>query len=163
MLKYLRISVTALSLTVCVLLIALWMRSYRVNEVKAFTVAGTRFHVQSLLGRVVLGRASNSVTFRQPVTDSLREGANKRDNILGFSYYRARFGDLVSVRIPIWFLATTFAALSILPWIPRRMWRFRLRTLLITVTLIATMLGIAESAGRKTAFELPAATTQVAA
>jgi hypothetical protein len=29
MLKYLRIAVTALSLTVCVLLIALWVRSYQ--------------------------------------------------------------------------------------------------------------------------------------
>jgi hypothetical protein len=142
MLKYVRITVTALSLTACVLLMALWVRSYRVNEVKALTVLGTRFHAQSLLGRVVIGRASNSVSFRQPVTDSLRTGANKRDNILGFGYYRARFGDLVSIRIPIWFLVTAFIATSILPWTPRHVWRFRLRTLLIATTLVAVMIGI---------------------
>jgi hypothetical protein len=141
MLRYVRIAVTALSLTACVLLIALWVRSYRVNEVIALPVGGTKYHAQSLLGRMVFGRASNSVTFRQPVTESLRRGAFKKDNIFGFGYFRARFGDLVSITIPHWFLVANLAALSILPWIPRSVWRFSLRTLLIVTALIALVLG----------------------
>src|SRR5688500_11249350 len=56
MLKYLRIAVTALSLTACVLLVALWVRSYWQLELVYFQlfdnpeVAGTSFRGHISLG-----------------------------------------------------------------------------------------------------------------
>jgi hypothetical protein len=41
MLKYLRIAVTALSLTACVLLIALWVRSYWLRDEVYFRIIPT--------------------------------------------------------------------------------------------------------------------------
>jgi hypothetical protein len=146
MLRYLRIAVTALSLTACVLLIALWVRSYRINEVKAFTAAGIRFHAQSLLGRFVFGTGSNAVSFRQPVSDGLRNVAHRRANRLGFYYFRAMPAGpndyLTSVCVPHWFLVMIFAGLAAVPWIAKLKRQFSLRTLLITTTLIAVALGI---------------------
>ncbi|MCI0351961.1 MAG: hypothetical protein L0Z53_21275 [Acidobacteriales bacterium] len=116
------------------------------NEVIAFPAGSTRFHVQSLLGRVVLGRASNSVSFRQDVTDGLRRIAHNKENRFGFGYYRAPPGDplndLLSVRVPHWSFVAIFAILAALPWITHLKLRFSLRTLLIAVTLIAVALGI---------------------
>ena len=54
MLKYLRIAVTALSLTACVLLIALWVRSYWSDGLMAFR----RTHgMRSVCERELLGQS----------------------------------------------------------------------------------------------------------
>ena len=112
------------------------------NEAVAIPAGGTRYHVQSLLGRVVLGRAANSVSFRQDVTDGLREIAHIHENRYGFGYYRARFGDLFNVHIPHWFLVAAFATLAAVPWTPRLKWRFSLRSMLIVVTVIGVLLAV---------------------
>lgn len=55
MLKYLRIAVTALCLTACVLLIALWVRSYAALESAQAHVFGKALvHVQSARGNVLV-------------------------------------------------------------------------------------------------------------
>ena len=41
--------------------------------------------------------------------------------------------------LPIWTLLLPIAAIAILPWLP---WRFSLRTLLIATTLVAVVLGL---------------------
>jgi hypothetical protein len=47
------------------------------------------------------------------------------------------FGLVISA--PCWYCVTLFATLSAVPWIS---WRFSLRTLLITTTLVAVVLGL---------------------
>jgi hypothetical protein len=83
------------------------------------------------LGRIVLGRATNSVSFRQEVTDSLRETAHKRDNRLGFSSYRAAqsdpLNDLLNVSMPHWFLVAVFASAGVIPWTVRLKRQYSLR------------------------------------
>src|SRR4051795_652243 len=77
----------------CVLLIVLWVRSYSWNEEFAFPAGGKRYHVQSLCGRIVVGRseygkggAKNVRLYTQPVTTGLREIAHKHENVFGFEY-----------------------------------------------------------------------------
>jgi hypothetical protein len=48
--------------------------------------------------------------------------------------------DSVTLDFPHWFLIVLFVALTAIPWIR---WRFSLRTLLIVMTLLAAMLGLA--------------------
>jgi hypothetical protein len=150
--RKLRIAISVLSGIAGVLFVALWVRSYSVNEVKAFTIAGTRFHAQSLLGRVMIGKASNAVSSRQPVTDGLRKSAHKRRHWLGFSHYRAPPAGpkeyLINVRIPHWFLVMIFAVTAILPWTRLIRMHFSLRTLLIAVTIVAIVLGLIFAAKR---------------
>jgi hypothetical protein len=120
------------------------MRSYGVNEVIVFPVGGTKVSVQSLCGRIILGKAASGVSFRQEVTEPLRqqEKHSKHEKVFGFGYYRAPFGDVLSLRIPNWFLVAAFATLGVLSWACRIKRRFSLRTLLIATTVVAIVLGL---------------------
>jgi hypothetical protein len=44
----------------------------------------------------------------------------------------------IGMDIPMWFFVLVSGALAIAPWLP---WRFSLRTLLITMTLVAVVMG----------------------
>ncbi len=146
MARKLRIGFSAMCGVLCLTTVVFWVRSYRLNEVIAFPAPGTRFHVQSLVGRVVFGRASNSVSFRQDVTDSLRKAFRKRENRFGFSSYRAVPGDplndLFNIVVPHGSLVAVFALLAVVPWIVSLKRQFSLRTLLITTTFLAVALGL---------------------
>jgi hypothetical protein len=119
MLHYLRIAVTALSLTACVLLIALWVRSYWPQD-----SIGTG--IQSHAGELEV--KSRKGWFHVRAFDS-------QPRTFGWPY-RTLFK--VPYLIPV-FIA---AALAIIPWM-RWSKRFSLRTLLIATTLVAVGLGIA--------------------
>jgi hypothetical protein len=142
--KYLRIVVTALSLTACVLLIALWVRSYW----RTYYILGLRGNV----GEFSIGSENGRVGCIWPTTplsifsvERWQFGSESPDRtpfpgVLGFYY-----GDLVlglsGIILPYWFIVLAMAATAISPWLP---WsrRFSLRTLLIATTLIAGGLGI---------------------
>jgi hypothetical protein len=138
MLKYLRIAVTALCLTACVLLIALWVRSYwwydyatlnvpRFCYAVAWSVDGT------LIVRVHYGGRRDagwqiSVYRNVGGVSEFHRGFNLESNPSGLC------------TAPHWFallLSMIFAAVPWLPWFKR----FSLRTLLIA-TLVAVGLGI---------------------
>ena len=139
MLKYLRIAVTALSLTACVLLIALWVRSYSTNDY--LTIGGLKDSqtvlLQSIKGSIVVAhfnernRPNNfDAYFHIPMVANASKGCP------------AVFFDDAELKCLIirhWFLVTATTALAALPWMR---WRFSLRTLLIATTLVAVGLGI---------------------
>jgi hypothetical protein len=50
--KYVRISVTALSLTACALLVVLWVRSYWFNDTVVANLLGRNFQANSIEGRL---------------------------------------------------------------------------------------------------------------
>jgi hypothetical protein len=144
MLRYLRIAVTAFSLTSCVLLIAMWVRSYR--RVDSLTYIHSIHSV--ICGHSFPGRC---IVFITPQTIAHTPGLQTHaitqpfdsgmpNSFLGF-YYHTSPGS-TTFAIPYWFLALTFAVLSVnaaSPWIPRR---FSLRVLLIATTLFAVVMGI---------------------
>ena len=142
MLKYLRIAVTALSLTACVLLVALWVRSYWWTDRLILRYA-LSIDLQSRAGQQLI----NVYIYHLPQPDHRRiwhwrltsRPAQKRDfPATYFRWYGGKSG--LEVDVPHWCLVLVSGALAAAPWVKRR--RFSLRTLLIAVTLVAVGLGI---------------------
>ena len=144
MLKYLRIAVTALSLTACVLLIALWVRSYWWIDSVEVTY-GRWYYVGSWHGVISLGTL-DADTYDESgwELESTPEPPHPLPARFvlpqpwGFEYLG---GISCDANVPHWFLLTLSALSGIAPWIH---WsrRFSIRTLLIATTLVALTLGI---------------------
>jgi hypothetical protein len=97
----------------CVLLIALWVRSYSAPDV---------WHT--------FARFPNSPTYYyNSFQGRLRIGTPKT-------------WEAGAISISHWIYILCFAALAVLPWIRQLRWRFSLRTLLIATTLVAVVLGL---------------------
>jgi hypothetical protein len=128
----------------CVLLIALWVRSYWSIDVLTGPDISNRL--------IVLNSNSSGITLASyesahPAISSWRITAlspltSRRSNFL---FTIAKGPQVYGVQMPHWFAATLFTALAAAPWIR---FRFSLRTLLIVTTLIAVGLGLITAAGR---------------
>ena len=134
---------------VCLLLIALWVRSYGWYD--------TIYYVQSPIDFLELGSVDGAIFVADD--DVLAEFGNVGPHPTQTSWYIIRAGGertdgipllkllfrdfVISSSIyltPYWFLALSAAALTAAPWLR---WRFSLRTLLILMTLVAVGLGVA--------------------
>jgi hypothetical protein len=148
MLKYLRIAVTVLSLTACMLLVALWVRSYWLSEGLHVQLAESRpIDFFSMCGSVEVSGGydlSSDHTFK-PGTWRYYSGKTtpedssdlSRENLIKFS---SRLDwDNYFIRAPHWALMLLCIPVAIIPWLR---WRFSLRTLLIATTLVAVGLGL---------------------
>jgi hypothetical protein len=132
MLKYLRIAVTALCLTVSALFVALWVRSYW--WVDAVYVAQT-YSAGSMQGDMYLMPGIYNVTTARVVEHDIGP-------IHTLSIWNADGKTVFRIdgqAVPIWILVLSIAALAALPWLRTR---FSLRTLLIVTTLVAVGLGM---------------------
>jgi hypothetical protein len=145
-LKYLRIAVTALNLTACVLLIALWVRSYRwIDMVDAPLTATRGIIVGSSQGRLSLGEATRphwlprrllSAPY-EVMHDKVRaEGVPEELMPIVIPALYGFGGPSVSHSIPILLFGVSGTLLYIGP----SLRRFSLRTLLIVTTLVAVAL-----------------------
>ena len=157
MLKYLRIAVTALSLTACLLLIALWVRSYTWVDMATGPRLGSRIvAVGSTPGVFCFTSFSAPSWWMSPWdkrsfdavnwwrimladgTPSLMWGKAYTSRMWGkFEYDSATW----TIYFPYWFgvlISATVATITSIPWSRR----FSLRTLLIATTLVALALGI---------------------
>jgi hypothetical protein len=139
MVNYIRIAVTALNLTACVLLIALWVRSYRWHDSLGGPVSATR---------VVMAWSIRGELYFQSYEHSPYLWQVRRAPLIlpGIAHSPFRFGgefELIAngFGIPHWFVVFATAALAAAPWITA-LRRFGLRTLLIATTLVAVVLGI---------------------
>jgi hypothetical protein len=142
----------------CLLLVALWVRSYRYWD-QLYNPISKQMDlviVESASGGVIVRLTTGQVggRWKRHMSRDLRSGSaggatrdwneTYRDKeIGGFAYHVTPWH--TTFRAPLWFPAVLFAALSALPWIR---WRFSLRTLLIAMTLIAVGLGLAVYAAR---------------
>jgi hypothetical protein len=151
MLKYLRIAVTALSLTACVLLTVLWVWTADngdnfqkpLFEVSGFAVYSTDGIIWAVKAEFVKYSPPNGIihSFYMPP----RYQATP-DGFASTAIHKGRGFDMQVwsprqwfVQAPNWFPVLAAAAVSIVPWIK---WRFSLRTLLIAMALVAMGLGI---------------------
>jgi hypothetical protein len=151
MLKYLRIAVTALSLMACVLLIALWVRSYRTPDFIRATFASSRMlYVNSLFGRIDVvsfmpvqpDKPSWKIeSFQAGEWDQEAWTFGENDGTFGFLFRLSPINKDWRFMLPHWFLVAVSAVSGIVPWIQLSK-RFSLRTLLIATTLVAVGLGI---------------------
>ena len=145
MLHYLRIAVTVLSLTACVLLIALWVRSYYTGDSLQVRIsAGDVLGLGSSSGTCVVSKFFSNVYpktwghFEFEPTTSLGI-ADDEVFAIGNALSIHQWGlNNLTVFTPHWALVMFFAMLVALPWIP---YRFSLRTLLIATTLVAIGMG----------------------
>jgi hypothetical protein len=138
--RNLRIAWTIFWSIACVLLIALWMRSYWccytviVPLSSNHGVVAQQSHVGILFLRCVTdpGQAWSIVTSDYAELEAYIPSAT----ILGFCLYGDR-----GIKLPFWFLISICASISALFFF-KRQWRFTLRTLLIATTLVAMVLGL---------------------
>jgi hypothetical protein len=149
MLKYLRFAVTALSLTTCVLLVALWVRSYFWRDIASvISPAGREYVLGSFRGivsyaSVGIPNTPSSLMWNYECRPTDQVGHvlsihRPEYKVFGFAY-RGTGG--LRIVLPYWIPTFMTAALAVLPWL---IWstRFSLRTLLITTTLVAVVLGV---------------------
>jgi hypothetical protein len=133
MLKCLRIAVTALCLTACMLLIALWVRSYYLIDAFQISFPFMRARIFSETGVVVTWIVHNNNDERSFwMTMPLNEV---------FSLFSTKSVQIepANIQVPHWILVILSAGFAASPWFP---WRYSLRTLLVATTLVAVGLGV---------------------
>ena len=141
MLHYLRIAVTALSLTACVLLIVLWVRSCW--YVDALYIAHShcvvsmrdKLYIDAGIARPAILPSSE---YHLGPLDTLSIWNSENKVSVGYEGVVASWPANWTTVYPIWGLTLMTAALAAAPWTPHR---FSLRTLLIAMTLVAVVLG----------------------
>ncbi len=146
--RKLRIAFSATCLIACVLLIALWVRSYsRVDSVNGVLYSDVQFDLSSLSG-CTLAEVWGGTPLSLPQYDTYRNTESDFSSpafiIVGRSEQPGGSGFVVIS--PYWFSLVFTIALAALPWLP---WRFRFRILLIVTTLVAVVLGLTVYAARQ--------------
>jgi hypothetical protein len=145
-LRYLRTAFSATCLIACVLLIALWVRSYSWHDMVAIgiTLEGG-FLVTSEQGAAELWYITAPSFVEWKVTNIPSPSQNllpigTEESYAGFLF--EKYTDGFRLSVPYWFLVPVVTALAAVPWL--RWWsnRFSLRTLLIATTLVAVVLGL---------------------
>jgi hypothetical protein len=139
--RKLRIAFSAVCGVLCLLLIALWVRSYWWHDAFWIRLAANRITGVTYVNGSV-GAGIGSSVFPEIVKRRFLFVSGKTDPFdpkpswLEFRYIRYSESDM-EVRIPFWFPVLFMATLAALPWL-----RFSLRRLLIATTLVAILLGL---------------------
>jgi hypothetical protein len=152
-LHYLRIAFSVVCGIACLLLVALWVRSYSYWDQLYNPVSDKHLIcIESASGRASLDLTESSPGsfwiwhVSQPLDARYWQGpmdfweeANRDKGIAGFAVYANPWH--MNYRAPLWFFLLPFAATGAAPWLP---WskRFSLRTLLILITILAVLLGL---------------------
>jgi hypothetical protein len=140
MIKYLRIAVTALSLTACVLLVALWVRNTSRYDNVDINVPGIcRAVTWSIDGTLILTMKYGGTASTGWQISMNRISAGGGEFLYGFNFQSHPGGWFCTV--PHWFAMLLCIILAAVPWIH---WsrRYSLRALLIATTLVAIGLGL---------------------
>jgi hypothetical protein len=156
-LRRLRIAVSAVLGILCLLLIALWMRSYwRADELtlaSRLRLTSIYGHIQYVTAPILFEKPWDYLSWR-PSRDEIRAATGTKvvlndldkkkiaqlSAVLGIGPPSGRPPVAWLGSVPHWGVVCVAATLTIAIWIP---WsnRFSLRTLLLTTTLVAILLG----------------------
>jgi hypothetical protein len=145
LIRWLRISASAVCLIICFLLIVLWVRSYwKWDQFDGYLSAMAReFKIESMRGELIVREFSDKPGWALS-TRSLKEVLARRRLVDRQYEFASIQGLLVSdntICLPLWIPVALAAALAYVPWLP---WptRFSLRTMLIATTVFALLLGL---------------------
>jgi hypothetical protein len=152
-----RIAFSTVCGTVCLLLIALWVRSHSYHDILNQQTSSRQFRVYSRKGRLAFEHihpdrdpnirrrgigplilkdlSSGRFLYSEPITGS---GLPFGNHGFGFGHYAQ---DMTTrVFVPYWFPELVAAICAVVPWVP---WsrRFSVRTLLCATTIVAVLLG----------------------
>ena len=129
--RKLRIAWSAGCAVACVLVVALWVRSYW-----RFDGVQWRGHsIASLRGALFVNER-----FVPTVVPSVKLGNSRVDKTTTWSKHAHFVPVGIGTAIPDWTPVALVMTLAALPWIVR--WRFSLRTLLVVMTLVAVGMGL---------------------
>jgi hypothetical protein len=132
MLPLLRIAVSMVCGILCLLMIALWVRSYSYWD---YTANGSLF---SAAGRILVQKQIQA----RPENDT-RSVMDYYTTRFGTSGYRVRGVNVIAsgngAEVPYWVLDLLLVGVIGVQWFR---WRFSLHTLLLAVTLVAVVLGL---------------------
>jgi hypothetical protein len=130
--RKLRIAISTVCGIVCLLLIVLWVRSYWVTDA-AWGDLTSKYAVAcgSSYGHVIGVLADQSVGPWKVNSVQLDKRPTSAKEAFGGS-------GVVEFDLPHFVVALVCGAIGAVPWMP---WRFSLRTLLITTTVVAALLG----------------------
>ena len=139
--RKLRIAWSAVCGVVCLLLIAMWVRSYW--RVDGITVqkSGEYFQIASFHGKIGYGRTANFKLLWDSDWHRTVQEAPFSDYIVqreAFYYFRFKPGGSMG-NVPHWFAVLVCSIVAAVPWFG---WRYSLRTLLAAMTLFAVGMGI---------------------
>ena len=99
MLKHLRITVTALSVTACVLLVALWVRSYWCLDILEKRTGFAAVQISSVKGRIAIGHLDPGTydIGRSYLSVAAGDTADwRKAGVLGFAYYDSSVTALIA-------------------------------------------------------------------
>jgi hypothetical protein len=139
-LRYLRIAFSATCLIACLLMVALWVRSYTWMDEVSYVHSPTKVVVVvSVVGQnhFRIGPWQFTGTPRSMIQSYRKprvEGIN--NPFLDFKYQAT--SERIIIGFPSWLPVLLISSLAAVPWLR---WQFSLRTLLIVTTLIAVVLG----------------------
>jgi hypothetical protein len=147
--RKLRIAWTVVWGLACVLLIAVWVRSYWRQDLVRYRYIGTHYFWM-YYDDATLGWGENSLDRMESVEAEfgssrwLVANSNEAQPFAetapaGFSRWNLFTSGGLAVWSPIWFPTLLLAVMAAVPWIR---WRYSLRTLLIATTLVAVVLGL---------------------
>ncbi len=133
---------------ICMLLIALWVRSHWwTDHVYALIPGGSAVFIESIDGKSLWYKIDRTAKTSWEVA-SVKATDNVPKNRRVFERSWLPFGNPLSVAwvIPHFVFVLISSALAVLPWFR---YRFSLRTLLIATTIVAVVLGFVVYAARK--------------
>ena len=150
MARKLRIAWSVICWGSCLLLIALWVRSYYWHDYVNRVGSNAHVRITSGGGKVVLkvNPLDPAVLYGSYPSYGSEKQTASRDMYttafagqFGHNRIISDVGTHHSYWAPIWFFILLSTALAVLPWFP---WshRFSLRTLLIAATVVAVLLGV---------------------
>lgn len=122
----------------CVLLIVLWVRSYRGSDVAYRQTTTTRTVFSSALGVIGVSRSNFEAVL--PAW-----GWNRIELMPAFPVSKWEFrsdNNGTRLRFPHRLPIAVSMVLAVAPWIRQLRWHFTLRTLLIATTLVAVVMGL---------------------
>ena len=149
-LRYLRIGFSFTCIIACLLLIVLWVRSYHHYENVTLYCSGVQIDFRTGRGKAlyeIRHSTTPSAHFLWYATHPVIEGGLYYSKPLfeilylhGENPRLVKLGLATSV-IPYWLLVPLPVLFASLGWVTNLRWRYSLRTLLITTTLVAVVLG----------------------
>jgi len=144
--RKLRIAWSVVSGTICVLLIAFWVRSYVWRDA---CYLGSHVFISSCYGQISFDVAfpphslgQNWRYWRGPAGSTVSENSKREFAVRNLQMFSFRsFRSFQPSCFPHWSIVVPFAAFTIAPWLRQISYCFSLRTLLIATTLVAVVLG----------------------
>src|SRR5262245_20863103 len=141
LIRGLRIAWSVACGTLCVLLMALWARSYWRLQILEKRTGFRAVQISSVKGRIAIALINPSTTIGRSYLNVVAGNSAdwRKGGVLGFANYDD--GLVTALIAPHWLPALLSVVLAFIPWISPDC-RFTLRTLLMATTCVALLLGL---------------------